>query len=324
MIPGDGIGPEVIDAAVRVLQGSRFDADYTWLRHLGFSRFKKDGISISEHEKDVLRRADAILKGPLETPKAAADGYRSLTLELRRQFGLYANVRPFRRDGIDTIIVRENTEDLYIGRERVTDEGAVAEREITRNGAFRIHSFAFDLAHEYGRKRVTCVHKSNVMPLTDGLFLNRFWEVAKRHQDLTTDEATVDSCAYRIQKNPGEFDVLVTPNMYGDILSSQLAGALGSLGLCGSMNVGENHALFEPIHGTARDIEGRGIANPIAAIAAAGMMARFLKEEGIAKKIENAVNQTLREKKVITPDIGGNATTGMVTEEIKSKVEASL
>lgn len=290
------------------------------MRDLGFSKYKRDGKSVSEEEKEVLRRADAILKGPLETPKVGADGYKSLTLELRRDLGLYANVRPFRKDSIDTVVVRENTEDLYVGRERLTDKGAIAEKEITRDGSSRIHFFAFDLARKYGRRRITCVHKANVMPLSDGLFLNQFWEVARKNDDLSADDLTVDSCAYRIQKNPGEFDVLVTPNMYGDILSAQLAGAVGSLGLCGSMNVGDNRAMFEPIHGTARDIEGTGIANPIAAIRAAAMMARFLKEHQVAFAIEDAVNRTLLEKEFLTPDLGGNANTRMLTDEILSKI----
>ncbi len=264
------------------------------------------------------------MKGPLATPKAHSGNFRSLTVQLRKELGLFANVRPFKKDGMDTIVVRENTEDLYVGRERLTEQGAIAEKEITKQACYRIHEFAFQSASEHGRKRATCVHKSTVLPLTDGLFLSTFWEVAERFRGITADEVTVDACAYRIQKNPGEFDVLVTPNMYGDILSDQLAGALGSLGLCAGMNLGTQHAMFEPIHGTAPDIAGRGTANPIGAIAAASMMAKYLGDRRRSDAIDAAIRLALKDQKLLTPDLGGNATCRDLTERIIHNIRGLL
>jgi isocitrate/isopropylmalate dehydrogenase len=324
VIPGDGIGPEVIEAAVKALRDARFQAEYIWLKDVGIQRFRREGASMSEGDMNTLRQADAILKGPLETPKTGAGNYRSLTVELRRNLELFANVRPFKKEGIDTVVVRENTEDLYVARERETEKGAVAEREITRGASLRIHEFAFDYASRYARKRVTCTHKSNVLPLTDGLFLNTFWDVAKRFEKIAADEVTVDACSYRIQRTPGAFDILVTPNLYGDILSDQLAGAIGSLGLCGSMNVGARHALFEPIHGTAPDIAGAGTANPIGAIVAAAMMARHLGDDSTANIIDRAIYLTLKDPTTLTPDLGGNANCSEVTDQIARNIERLL
>jgi isocitrate/isopropylmalate dehydrogenase len=286
------------------------------LKDIGIKRFRKDGKSISEEQTETLKRADAILKGPLETPKSGAGDYRSLTVELRKELGLFANVRPFKKPGIDTIVIRENTEDLYVGRERLTEQGAIAEKEITKDASLRIHEFGFDFATKHERKRVSCVHKSNVLPLTDGLFLDTFWQVAGRYKQLMADEVTVDACAYKIQRSPGEFDVLVTPNLYGDILSDQLAGAIGSLGVCAGMNIGTRHAWFEPIHGTAPDIAGKGKANPIGAIIAASMMARHLGDPETANIIEKAVQITLKQGAHLTPDLGGNADCSELTQEV--------
>ncbi len=306
---------------MKVLIESGFNGKYVWLKDVGIQRYRREGKSISEEEIETLRQANAVLKGPLETPKTDAGDYRSLTVELRRNLELFANVRPFKKPGMDTLVIRENTEDLYVGRERLTELGAVVEKEITRHASLRIHNFAVDFAFKHERKRLTCVHKSNVLPLTDGLFLKPFWEVASKFKQLTADEVTVDTCAYKLQKNPNEFDILVTPNMYGDILSNQLAGALGSLGLCASMNFGMKHALFEPIHGTAPDITGEGKANPIGAILAASMMAEHLGDSSTADNIEKAVQTTLSQGTCLTPDLGGNASCSQLTGRILGNVK---
>lgn len=322
VIPGDGIGPEVIHSAIAVLIEAVFDASYQFFDNVGYKRHKQDGISISDEEMDAIRSSDAILKGPLYTPpERERGGYRSLVVQLRRDLDLYANIRPFPYYGIDTIVVRENTEGLYGGEEHETEDGAVATKKITRKGSERIHRVAFNLAERYGRKRVTCVHKANIMPLTDGLFLKIFQEVAGEYPHITADEILVDNCANQIQRNPKQFDILVTINEYGDYLSDQLAGAGGSLGLYGSMNIGERYALFEPIHGTADDIAGHGSANPIGAIMAASLMARYLGENAIANIIEFTVRKTLEDRRNLTRDLGGDATTQMMVDEIIYNLE---
>ena len=312
VIPGDGIGPEVVESALTVLQAAGANFEKVPLE-VGLGSWKKTGLALSEEDLETIRQCDCVLLGAITTPPDP--NYRSVLLRLRKELDLYANIRPFHCATLDFIIVRENTEGLYSGLEEVGEEESRTLRVITRRGSERIARVACDLALK--RKKLTIVHKSNVLR-SDRLFLKTCQRVAIDLQ-VPVEDILVDAAAYNLVINPGRFDVLVTTNLFGDILSDEAAGVIGSLGLCASANIGERRALFEPIHGSAPDIAGKGIANPVGAIRSAAMMMGWLGEAGAAQAIEDAVDQALMQG-IATPDLGGGCKTVDVTRAVAANL----
>jgi homoisocitrate dehydrogenase len=317
VIPGDGIGREVIPAAVQVLEATGVPLEWVPLE-AGWDCFRRRGTALPEETLAGLRTCRAALFGAVSSPLASAPGYRSPIVQLRQAFDLYANLRPVRslpgtRPGIDLLIVRENTEGLYAGRERLEDGGAtaIAERVITRRASERIGRLACQLA-QARRGLVTVVHKANILRETCGLFRRAVLEVAAEFPGLQVEEMLVDTAALRLIQSPERFDVLVTTNLFGDILSDEAAALVGGLGLAPSGNVGVAFGVFEPVHGSAPDIAGKGVANPLAAVLAAGMMLDFLGESRAATRVRKAVEETLSFGPR-TPDLGGHATTDELT-----------
>lgn len=327
VIRGDGIGPEIVDATIDILSGLGLKADFIEVR-AGYELFKRTGKPIEDGWFDTLSKADAILKGPITTPLDRPD-FRSVNVMLRRELDLYANVRPFRsfrgvslRD-LDIVLIRENTEDLYVGIEGLHQGVAIALKVISERAAERLARFALEYAFRRGYKKVTVVHKSSVLRVTDGLFRDVFFVAARDYDGLEVSEMLVDSAAYQLVKNPRMFQVIVTENLYGDILADLLAGLVGSLGLCGSAEVGDKQALFEPVHGSAPDIAGKGLANPIGEIVSAKLMLEYLGirhgDEGLtrmAKALDDAVRTVVEEGRTLTPELGGNASTIEVAREV--------
>jgi len=325
VITGDGIGHKVIPAALAVLEatGARFEV--TWAE-AGWDCFQECGTALPEGTIQMARDSDAIVFGAVSSPSCKVTGYSSPIVALRRELDMYANLRPCRswpvpasRPGIDLLIVRENSEGLYVQRERSDGDTAVAERVITRRGSERVARVACEWAMRR-RKKLTIVHKANVLPETCGLFREAALRVASEYSELVVEECLVDTMALRLVTAPERLDVIVTTNLFGDVLSDEAAGLVGGLGLAPSANVG-GHALFEPVHGSAPDIAGRGIANPMAAtLALAMMLDHFGQGEG-AERIRQAVWQVL-ESGPRTPDLGGQASTDEVTEALCLRVRA--
>jgi isocitrate dehydrogenase (NAD+) len=324
LIPGDGIGPEITAAVLRILEATGFEADWVYLE-AGLGAVEKGKSSMPEDTLATIREIGLALKGPTTTP--IGGGHVSANVALRKALDLYANVRPaktlpgvkghFADDRIDVIIVRENTEDLYAGIEfKPHPDMAQAIKVITRPGCKRLCEFAFDMARKQGRKRVTAIHKANIMKLADGLFLEEFHKAAANYPDITADDIIVDNCCMQLVTRPEQFDVLVTENLYGDIVSDLCAGLVGGLGLAPGANIGENCAVFEAVHGSAPDIAGKGLANPTALLFSALMMLRHIGENDRASKIGRAVMKVLAEGKTITGDLGGSATTKEYTDAI--------
>jgi len=305
VVAGDGIGPEVVESALEVLRAVGADLDLVRVE-VGLGRWKRTGEAMGDEDLETIRECDCILFGAITTPPDP--GYRSVLLRMRKALDLYANIRPFQSQDLDFIIVRENTEGLYSGVEEVGEEESRTTRVITRRGSERIADAACDLAAK--RRQLTIIHKSNVLK-SDWLFLQTCREVAQR-RGILYEDMLVDAAAYNLVRNPQRFDVLVTTNLFGDILSDEAAGVIGSLGLCASANLGESRALFEPIHGSAPDIAGKGIANPVGAIRSAAMMMRWLGEPEAASRIEEAVKRALAAG-ARTPDLGGRCSTSEVT-----------
>jgi isocitrate dehydrogenase (NAD+) len=325
VIPGDGIGPEIMEAALKVLSSVGFQADYEELQ-IGYEKWRETGTAITDDDLKILRGCEVVLKGPVTTPPRMKDSFKSVTLQIRRELDLYANVRPLKSTpispfkGVDIVVFRENTEGIYAGEESFDGETAVTKRVITRVASQRIINHAFDYAMESGRSKVTCVHKANIMKMTCGLFQEVYQGIAANYPDITSEEVIVDACAYKMVSNPGSFDVIVTTNMFGDILSDLGAALIGSLGLLGSSNIGEDHVLFEPIHGTAPDIAGKKIANPTGMILASSYMLDHLGEE-VGESIREAINRVLESRTHLTPDLGGQATTQEYTDAIIRQIQ---
>ncbi len=328
VIRGDGVGPEVVEAALHVLNGLGVDMDIVEAE-AGWDYYQRTGRPYQEDLLDLARSVDAIFKGPIETPKAS--GYRSVNVMLRKALELYANLRPFRayprvalNPRINVVIVRENTEGLYSQVEWETYESAFAVKVSTRRAAERVIRYAFRLAEAWGRRRVTLVHKANILKLADGLYLRVFEEIAREYEGrIEADDVIVDAAGYYLVKSPERLDVIVTMNLYGDILSDVAAGVAGTMGLFGSGNIGDKHAMFEPVHGTARDIAGKGIANPTAALHAASLMLRWFSERGFGERyaelgrvLEEALYRVVEEGRVLTPDLGGSAKTMEYAREV--------
>ena len=325
VIKGDGIGPEVIDATIDVLYalqdvvgGLKFTFEFV---DAGDMCLKARGTPLPEDTVNAIKKADATLKGPVG--ETAAD----VIVKLRQMLDLYANIRPFKsypgvpslKGNIDFVIVRENTEDVYKRFEFTMDGGdtAVALRVITRRCCERIAKKAFEIASRRSKKLVTIVHKSNVLNLTCGLFAKVCREIAREFPNVAYEEMYVDACAYNLVLRPERFDVIVTTNLFGDILSDEAAAVAGSLGIAPAANVGDKYAIFEPVHGSAPDIAGKGIANPCATMLSAKMMLEWLGENRAAELLDNAIVRTLRDRKCLTPDLGGSATTREFTAAVK-------
>ena len=318
VVPGDGIGTEVMDATISVLNELDIEFNYIYAE-AGDACLEKTGSALPQETLDIVRDADACLFG------AAGETAADVIVKLRQEMKMFANLRPVKAypntnslsEDIDFMIVRENTEGLYIAdKEEFTNDGATAKRVITREAEERIIDYAFQYAKDNNKSKVTGVHKANVLKKSDGLFKEIFNEVGERYPDIEKEDFYVDATAMYLITQPESFEVIVTTNLFGDILSDEGAGLVGGLGLIPSANIGNDGALFEPVHGSAPDIAGKGIANPIAMMLSAVMMLRYLGESESAQKLDNAILKLLTEAKVLTGDLGGNATTNDVANEI--------
>jgi isocitrate dehydrogenase (NAD+) len=328
LIPGDGIGPEVTDAVVRILAAS--GASIAWERHeAGLLAVEQSGKTLPETLLDSIRRHKVALKGPVTTP--IGEGYTSVNVGLRKALDLYANLRPVtnlpgvasRFEHVDLVIVRENTEDLYSGLEHVVVPGVVESLKIiTSRASTRIAEFAFAYARSHKRRKVTAVHKANIMKLGDGLFLEATRAVAKTYPDVPYEEKIVDAACMHLVMRPEQFDVMVLPNLYGDIVSDLAAGLVGGLGLVPGANIGEHVAVFEAVHGTAPDIAGQGIANPTALLLSAVLMLDHIGEDAAAARVRAALNRVFTTGSAKTRDLGGSASTSGFADEVIRAMQA--
>ncbi|MFL5796726.1 MAG: isocitrate/isopropylmalate dehydrogenase family protein [Actinomycetota bacterium] len=335
LIPGDGIGPEVSDAVRMVLDATGVDIDWD-VQEAGSAVLEREGTPLPDRVLESIRRTRTALKGPIATP--VGTGFRSVNVALRQELDLFAAVRPSRSlpgvrsrwDGLDLVVVRENTEDLYAGIEfergspqtealraqllalagyRLREDAGVTVKPISVAGTRRIVQFAFDHTRRGGRSKVTLGHKANIMKFSDGVFLRTAAAEATAYPEIEFEPVQVDELAMRLAWEPATFDVLLLPNLYGDIVSDLCAGLTGGLGLAAGANLGWEYALFEPVHGSAPDIAGRGLADPVAMILSAAMLLRHVSERKAADAVEAAVIRVLEERRAVTPDLGGDATT---------------
>jgi isocitrate dehydrogenase (NAD+) len=334
LIPGDGIGPEIVDAAVAVLDA--LGAPFTWdVQVAGLAGVHAAGDPLPAATVDSIRRTRLALKGPLETPSGG--GYRSSNVRLREEFKLFANLRPVRSlvpggryENIDLLVVRENIEGLYTGYEHFIQIGddphavAIATGVNTRQGARRLLEYAFEYAVSQGRRKVTLVHKANIMKALTGIFLETARQVYEHGYKgrIQMDDVIVDACAMKLVINPWQFDVLVTTNLFGDILSDLAAGLVGGLGLAPGANIGTDAAIFEAVHGSAPDIAGKGLANPSALLLAAAMMLDYCKLPELARRLRTAIDQVLNQDQVRTRDLGGSAGTAAFTAALLHRIAA--
>ncbi|MFM4929789.1 isocitrate dehydrogenase [Aeromonas dhakensis] len=324
VIPGDGIGPSIIESAIQILTHAGCDFEYEYA-DAGLVALEKHGELLPQATLDLIEKNKVTLKGPLTTP--VGGGFTSINVSLRKKFNLYANVRPVlsfkgtrsRYDNIDIITVRENTEGMYsgAGQKRSDDnQSAEAMSIITREGAERIVKFAFELARQEGRRKVTIIHKANILKSTSGLFLEVAREVASRYPDIQSEEMIVDAACMNLVMYPERFDVMVTTNLFGDILSDLCAGLVGGLGMAPGANIGDGAAIFEAVHGSAPDIAGKNIANPTSVILASIQMLEYLGMQEKAERIREAVRATIEAGDRVTRDLGGNASTSEFTQSI--------
>jgi isocitrate dehydrogenase (NAD+) len=322
LIPGDGIGPEVTAAVVAVLEAAGASIDWD-RQQAGQAAFERHGTPLPRALLDSIRTNRVALKGPITTP--IGEGFASVNVGLRKALELYANLRPVRSlpgvptryDDVDLLVVRENTEGLYSGLEHVVVPGVVESLKIvTAAASSRIAEFAFDLARRLGRRRVTAVHKANILKLGDGLFLECVRGVATRFPEIAYSEQIIDAASMRLVSNPGDFDVLLLPNLYGDIISDLCAGLVGGLGVVPGANLGASAAVFEAVHGSAPDIAGQGVANPTALLLSSVMLLEHIGDQAIGARVVAAVHQVLREGRVRTRDLGGDASTTAFADAI--------
>lgn len=317
VIRGDGIGPEIMDATLHVLDAMGLGLGYEFV-DAGLSAYEKEGELLPARTLETIQRLGVALKSPLTTP--VGEGFSSINVALRRRFDLYANVRPAitfpntkaRYQGIDIITVRENTEGAYIGEgQALSEDGETATltQKITRKGSDRIVRYAFELARSAGRRKVTVVHKANILKTTSGLFLRVAREIAAQYPDIDFNEMIVDNTCMQLVMRPEQFDVIVTTNLFGDIISDLCAGLVGGLGLAPGANIGKDAAIFEAVHGTAPDIAGRGIANPVALLLGAGQMLGHLRMENEARRLRHAIVATMEARDSLTADLGGAGST---------------
>ena len=328
VIRGDGIGPEIMDASLGVLDAMKLGLQYEFV-DAGMAALEKHGELLPAATLDSIRKHRIAFKSPLTTP--VGEGFTSINVALRKTFDLYANVRPAtsfpgtksRYENIDLITVRENTEGAYIGEgQSVSADGetALLTQKVTRKGSERITRYAFDLARRLGRKKVTVVHKANILKSTSGLFLKTAREVAQQYPDIQCNEMIVDNTCMQLVMRPEQFDVIVTTNLFGDIVSDLCAGLVGGLGLAPGANIGEHAAIFEAVHGSAPDIAGKNIANPCALLLAAGQMLDHLGHVEHANRLRQAIRDTLTAKDGVTPDVGGTGTTQSFAKAVAARV----
>ena len=326
LIPGDGIGPEVTEAMVRVLDEAGVEIEWVEVE-AGGEVVARYGTPVPDHVLNLIRKHKVAFKGPITTP--VGEGFKSANVTLRQSLDLYACLRPVksipgvksRYEDVDLVVVRENTEDLYSGIEHLIIPG-VAEsiKVITATAVNRIARFAFEYARREGRKKVTSVHKANIMKISDGLFLECAKKVRRDYPDIEYDEKIVDNVALQLVRDPTQFDVMLMENLYGDIMSDLCAGLVGGLGVVPGANIGEDYAIFEAVHGSAPDIAGHGKANPTAVLLSAVLMLRHLEEREAADRVERAVLETLKDGKVRTADLGGSAGTKEFTDAIIARL----
>ena len=327
LIPGDGIGPEIVAATVRIIEATGVDVQ--WETHIiGAQALEKFGTTIPDAAIESIKKNKVALKGPLTTP--VGKGFTSVNVGLRKILDLYANVRPIRAlpnipckyPNLDLVIVRENTEDLYAGLEHTVVPGVVESiKIITAKASTRISHYAFEFARREGRKKVTAVHKANIMKLSDGLFLECFYNVSKDYPEIVADDKIIDNCCMQLVMNPQQFDVMVMENLYGDIVSDLCAGLIGGLGLAPGANIGEIGAVFEAVHGSAPDIAGQGVANPTAVLMSAILMLKHIGERDAAERAERAMLEVFADGTTITRDLGGTAKTSDFANAIIDKLK---
>lgn len=324
---GDGIGPEITDAVLEILDAAKVELNYE-IFDVGEAVYNKTGEFIPQKGLDSFEKNKILLKSPITTP--IGKGFRSLNVMLRNQYDLWANIRPAKSNpclntmfhDIDIVTFRENTEDLYVGKEEVIDEDTViAYKIITKKASRRIIKAAFEYALHHDRKKVTCVHKANILKKTDGLFLSIFEEIAKEYPQIQSNALIVDNTCMQLVMHPQQFDVMVMPNLYGDIISDLTSGLIGGLGLLPSCNKGDTHAMYEAVHGSAPDIAGKGIANPTALLLSSCMMLEDIGQSDKAALIRKAVDHVFADKTCLTPDLGGHSTTKEFVESIKNYIK---
>ncbi len=324
LIPGDGIGPEISKSVTDIFEAAGVEVEFE-IENAGEKVYNETGELIPESLYKSIEKNKVALKGPITTP--IGKGFRSINVYLRKKYDLYSNIRPIktlpgiktRYENIDLVIFRENTEGLYIGEEKFENEeqtSAIAIKRITKKGSFRIIKAAFEYAKANNLNKVTVVHKANILKITDGLFLDTAREIAKDYPGITVEEVIIDNMCMQLVMNPEKYQVIVTMNLYGDILSDLCAGLVGGLGLAPGANIGEDIAVFEAVHGSAPDIAGQNKANPLALLFTSIDMLKYLKENEKAEQIEKAVLRVLEKGEVLTADLGGSATTEELTAEI--------
>ncbi|QZY57531.1 isocitrate/isopropylmalate dehydrogenase family protein [Crassaminicella profunda] len=327
LIPGDGIGPEVTTAARKVVEATGLKIDWD-IVNAGLNVYKEKGVLVPDEVYESLEKNKFALKGPITTP--IGKGFRSINVSLRKKYNLFSNVRPVKSipgtsspfKNVDLVIFRENTEGLYSGIEnKLSEDSSEAIKIITKAASLKIAQAAFEYAANNKKEKVTVVHKANIMKLTDGLFLDCAREIAKNYPDITLQEVIVDNMCMQLVMNPSQFQVIVTTNLYGDILSDLCAGLVGGLGLVPGANIGEDMAIFEAVHGSAPDIAGKNIANPTAVILSAAMLLNHLGETEKSDLIINAVIKTIHEGKFITKDLGGLSSTMDITNRIIENIK---
>lgn len=320
LFEGDGIGPEITKAVVEILDAA--GAKIKWHPYMiGQTAYEKLGELIPAESKEAISKYKVALKGPVTTP--LGKGFKSVNVQLRLAFDLYTNLRPAssykglsKFENVDIVTVRENTEDLYIGEEHEIEGGYEAIKRITEKGSERIIRYAFEYAKNNGRKKVTAIHKSNILKNSDGLFIKVFDKVAAEYPTIEADKKIVDNMCMQLVMYPDKYDVLVAPNLYGDIISDLIAGLVGGLGLVPGANLGKDVAIFEAVHGSAPDIAGKGIADPIAMLMSACMMLDHINQADVADKIRASIRKVLENKIDVTPDLGGTGTTETITKAI--------
>ena len=323
---GDGIGPEITDCVIDILKAAGAELDYE-IFNVGQKEMEEHGALIPDETYASFEKNKVLLKSPITTP--IGKGFRSLNVALRKKYDLYANIRPAKSntavksafDNVDLVTFRENTEDLYVGVEEKIDEDTIhATKIITRAASERIIRDAFEYAKAHGRKKVTCVHKANILKMSDGMFLDIFRQIAAEYPNIESNDMIVDNVCMQLVMNPHKYDIMVMPNLYGDIVSDLTSGLIGGLGLLPSSNLGKDYAMFEAVHGSAPDIAGKHIANPTALLWSACMMLEYLKQFDCASRIRAAVDTVLEKADCLTPDLDGTAT----TEEYRDAIIAAL
>ena len=329
VLKGDGIGPEICQEVIRILNSLQLDLDFE-LFDVGEAYYQKHGELVPQVAFDSIERNKILLKAPITTP--IGKGFKSINVQLRNKYDLYSNFRPAKSmpniktpfPAIDIITFRENTEDLYIGQEEMIDQDTVhATKLITRKASTRIIKAAFEYAKKHNRKKVTCVHKANILKLSDGMFLTIFNEIKKEYPEIEANDMIVDNVCMQLVMKPQQFDIMVMPNLYGDIISDLTSGLIGGLGLLPSSNIGDDYAMFEAVHGSAPDIAGKNMANPTALLLAACLMLEHIKEQTAADSIRKAIDEVLIENRIRTADIGGIASTTEFSDAIIEKIRRS-